>query len=259
MISSMKKIFSVVLLACVCASWALADDVHKPEMQLADHSFFDPTRKQKVEEPYKFRVEYRLEVGYVQNWQHSKRLNFPDMYLNGGRIGATFTFVLPEHFTIETGLLYSLTYGKHQQHFRSVGTDTTQVEYIQHRVTEHNLTIPVRCFYMIPVWKKLNLFFYTGPQLHIGLAQKDHLTTYLSGATQTWVEAQGIATQPCDRLDDELVRANIQWGIGGGIEWDRYRLESGYDFGLNNLVRHPRIDGQHMWEWGWNISLSYKF
>jgi hypothetical protein len=112
---------------------------------------------------------------------------------------------------------------------------------------------------MIPVWKKLNLFFYTGPQLHIGLAQKDHLTTYLSGATQTWVEAQGIATQPYDRLDDELVRANIQWGIGGGIEWDRYRLESGYDFGLNNLVRHSRIDGQHMWEWGWNISLSYKF
>ena len=103
MISSMKKIFMVVLLACVSATYALADDVRKPDFLIADNSFVDPTRKQKEEAPYRFHVEYRIEAGYVQGWQHSKNLSFPDMYLDGARLGATFTFVLPIHFGLETG------------------------------------------------------------------------------------------------------------------------------------------------------------
>jgi hypothetical protein len=60
-------------------------------------------------------------------------------------------------------------------------------------------------------------------------------------------------------MADELIRANIQWGLGGGLEWDCYRLQSGYDFGLNNLVKHPQTAGQYMSEWGWFISFSYRF
>ena len=60
-------------------------------------------------------------------------------------------------------------------------------------------------------------------------------------------------------MTNDLVRANIQWSIGGGFEWDRYRLQSGYNFGLNNLVRHPQTQGQYMSEWGWFVSFCYKF
>jgi hypothetical protein len=60
-------------------------------------------------------------------------------------------------------------------------------------------------------------------------------------------------------MQDELIRANIQWGLGGGLEWDRYRLQAGYDFGLNNLIKHPVIDDQQMWQWGWFVSFCYKF
>ena len=62
-----------------------------------------------------------------------------------------------------------------------------------------------------------------------------------------------------DRMADELIRANIQWGVGGGLEWDRYRLQSGYDFGLNNLVRHQQVSKQYMSEWGWFVTFSYRF
>ena len=43
------------------------DDTKKPDMQIADNTFFDPTRKEKIEEPYVFSVDYRIEVGYAQH------------------------------------------------------------------------------------------------------------------------------------------------------------------------------------------------
>lgn len=231
----------------------------QPDIQRADNSFFDPTRKQAQEEEYHFGVEYRLEAGYIQPQQRSRNQTYADMYQHGVRLGATFTFLLPRHFSMQTGLLYSLSYGRQQQHWRSQDAPTVQEEYIQHRILEHNLTVPVRCFYTIPLWKQLNMFVYGGPQLQIGLAENDYLTKHLSSKTETWLQSQSIPTEPYDRMATELHRVNIQMGVGGGLEWDRYRLQAGYDFGLNNLVRQPLVTGQHMWEWGWYASFSYRF
>ncbi len=253
----MKRILFILLICAVGVS-AYADDVRKPAMQIEDNTFFDPTAKQR-EESYKFGVEYRLEVGYAQHQQRTRNLSYPDMFLHGVRVGATFDFLLPYHFSLQTGLLYTLTYGKNEQHWRSMNPQTTQTEYITHRVLEHNLTIPVRAYYTITLWKQLRMFFYTGPQLHIGLAEYDYLQTHLSTAAQTWLETNGVPTSPYDRFADELIRANIQWGLGGGLEWDRYRLQAGYDFGLNNLARPRGLDNRHMVEWGWFISFCYRF
>jgi len=254
-----RRIEIIVLLAVLCAGALWAEDRKKPDYQIADNTFFDPTKKAETEQRYQFGVEYRLEVGYAQHDQRVRDLSFPNMYLHGVRLGATFTFRLPLHFGLQTGLLYTLVYGRNEQHWRSMDAPSVQTEYIRHRVLEHNLTIPVRAYYTIPLWKQLNLFFYTGPQLHIGLAQSDYLQNHLSAGTKAWLEGQGVHTAPYDRYADELIRANIQWGLGGGLEWDRYRLQSGYDFGLNNLVKHPQVKGQHMAEWGWFVSFSYKF
>lgn len=248
----------LILLICVAGMDAYAQD-RKPAYQIADNSFFDPTRKTEKEESYKFGVEYRIEAGFVQHHQRSVNMTYPDLFLHGARLGATFTFKLPAHFGLQTGLLYTLLYGQNEQHWRSMDAPSVQSEYIRHRVLEHNFTVPVRAFYIIPVWKQLNLFVYAGPQLHIGLAENDYLQTHLSGGAQVWLNEQGIATEPYDRFADELVRANIQMGIGGGIEWDRYRLQGGYDFGLNNQIRHKTDLNRHMWEWGWYVAFSYRF
>ena len=108
---------------------------------------------------YHFGVEYRLEAGYVQHSQRTRKLSYPQLYLDGFRFGATFTFLLPMHFSLQTGLLYTFTYGKNEQHWRSMSIEATQTEVIKNKVFEHNLTVPVRVYYTIPLWKKLNLFF----------------------------------------------------------------------------------------------------
>lgn len=255
----MRRILSIALLTVLCAGAVLADDSNKPAFQIADNTFFDPSKKVVKEDPYVFGVSYRVEAGYVQHWQRSQANSFPTLYLHGVRLGATFTFALPKHFDLQTGLLYTLVYGRNNQHWRSMDAPSTQTEYIRHRVLEHNLTVPVRVYYTIPLWKQLNLFFYTGPQLHIGLAENDYMETHLSDGTKTWLQSLDVATEPYDRMSDQLIRANIQWGVGGGLEWDRYRLQSGYDFGLNNLVRHPQTANQYMSEWGWFVSFCYRF
>lgn len=255
-----KKIYCTLFLVCVCAYTYAQESVRQPDLQVADNSFFDPTRKEKKQETYKFGVEYRLEAGYVQANQRTKNYTYPDIFLHGARVGATFTFLLPLHFSMQTGVLYSVTYGRNEQHWRSMDAPSVQTEYIRHRVLEHDLTIPVRCFYTIPLWKQLNMFFYTGPQLQVGLAQTDYMQLHLSEGTLQWLQEKGVHTEPYDRLGSgELYRTNIQMGLGGGFEWDRYRLQAGYDFGLNNLVKNKIIDSQHLWEWSWYVSFSYKF
>ena len=255
----MRKLGIIVLLTCLSAGALWADDTKKPAFQLEDNTFFDPSKKNEQKEVYTFGVTYRIEVGYVQHQQRARDISFPDMYLHGVRLGGTATFALPLHFDVQTGLIYTLLYGRNEQHWRSMDAVTVQKEYINHRVLEHNLTIPVRVYYTVPLWRELNLFFYTGPQLHIGLAETDYMEPHLSDGAKTWLEGQGIKTSPYDRMSDELIRANIQWGVGGGLEWAQYRLQSGYDFGLNNLVRHPKISGQYMAEWGWFVSFCYRF
>lgn len=255
----MKKTGIIVVLLVFFANAMWADDPRKPGMLIEDNTFFDPTAKDEDEVPYIFETEYRVEAGYVQHWQRAHDISFTDMYLHGVRLGATFTFILPKQFSMQTGLYYTLLYGNNDQHWRSQDAASVQTEYIHHRVLAHNLTIPVRAYYTIPLWKKLNLFFYTGPQLHIGMAQNDYMETHLSDGTKTWLASQGIPVAPYDRMTDELIRANIQWGVGGGFEWDQYRIQSGYDFGLNNMVKNKQIPTQYMSEWGWYVSFSYRF
>lgn len=255
----MRRIGYIVLFVCLCAGALWADDRIKPAMQIEDNTFFDPSKKEEAQEPYSFSVDYRLEVGFLQNWQRVRKVEFPDMYLNGVRLGATFTFNLPLHFGLQTGVLYTLVYGSNEQHWRSMDAPSVQTEYIRHRVLEHSFAVPVRMYYTIPLWKQLNLLFYTGPQLYIGAAENDYMETHLSEGTKNWLDGQGIPTEAYDRMTNDLIRANIQWGLGAGLEWDRYRLQGGYDFGLNNLVKHKQTKDQHMAEWGWFVSFSYKF
>ena len=248
----------VGLMACV---GAYADDTKKkqPDLQIADNSFFDPTKKKVEEEAYHFGVEYRIEAGYVQHSQRTRKLSYPQLYLDGARLGATFTFLLPMHFSVQTGLFYTFTYGKNEQHWRSMSIESTQTEVIKNKVYEHNLTIPARVYYTIPIWKQLNLFFYTGLQINIGLAEQCNMTKDLTPATEAWLISQGIAVDDYDRMDTDRTRVNAQWGLGGGIEWDRYRLQSGYDFGLNNLAKKNDATYRYMAEWGWMVTFSYRF
>ncbi len=230
--------------------------------------FFDPTRKQaKPKEPYVFSTDWRLQVGYVQNWQHSNSGNMMNPYLHGVEMGATVDFNLPVHFSLQTGLLYTVTYGIIEQHWpaTSIEAQHTDGDYIRHHIMEHQLSVPVRAFYRQPLWRQLSMFFYGGPRFVVGLAQPDYLQLHLSDTygsvigSKEALEAMGIRTENYDRYAvNDLYRFNMQLGVGGGFEWDKYRLQAGYDFGLNNLAKTRSVAQQHMWEWGWYVSFVYK-
>ncbi|MBQ0137068.1 MAG: PorT family protein [Bacteroidales bacterium] len=227
-----------------------------PELQTNDQVFFNPDAK--TEDEYHFHIEYRLEGGYVQHWQHSKNTD-SRLYLHGGRIGMTFDFMLPYRFSIQTGLLYTIAYGTTKQKWGVADEEESYAacNYMQHRVTEHWLAVPIRAYYNIKLWKKLNLFFYGGPQLMIGLYEEDNIKNNLPPIITQYLNNQDIPTGTYNRFKDELYPVNIQIGIGGGLEWDCYRLQAGYDFGLNNQIKHPVAD-QHLWEWSWFVSFAYK-
>lgn len=255
----MKRILSIFLIVCAYTTVSAQSTNTLPISGLEQHDFFDPTKKQE-KAPYVFGIDYRIEVGYVQNNQRTTNLSYPNLYLHGARLGATFDFRLPLHFSIQTGLLYTITYGVTDQRWPWTDKSAMQAEKIRHGILEHDLTIPVRAFYAIPLWKKLSMFFYVGPQLQIGLAEKDYIKTELTDATRAWLEANGRSTSSYDRLAaGELYRTNIQLGVGGGFEWDRYRIQAGYDFGLNNRVKNKINNDNQMWEWQWNVSFQYRF
>ena len=258
----MKQPFKhiVLVLSCVLVS-ALS--------MAQQETFFDPTRKpEKPKEVYVFSMDWRLQAGYIQHWQHSNTENIMNPYLHGMELGATVDFNLPLRFSVQTGLLYAVTYGRTDQHWpaTSIEAQHTDGDYIRHNIMEHQLTVPIRAFYRIPLWKELSLLFYAGPKFEIGLAQPDYLDlSHLSdsygsviGSKEALAE-MGVRLENSDRYAvGDLYRFNFLLGAGGGIEWDRYRLQAGYDFGLNNLVKHKYVAKQHMWEWGWYVSFVYR-
>lgn len=257
----MKKshiyIWCMVLGGLLLGNGLMAQDTKSmPDLQTAEPDFFDPTRKEAAEE-YKFGTEWRIETGFVQ-WQQRQNDSI-SMYLHGLRFGGTVDFLLPYHFSIQTGALASLTYGYQNQHWRSMTAESAQIEVLRHDIVQLELTIPVRAYYTITLWKQLRLFFYAGPQLQIGLTSYDLMTNNTSAPTTEWLQAQGIPLTNHDRYaDKQLYRTNIQFGLGGGLEWDRYRLQSGYDFGLNNLMRTPVVPTQKLNEWGWMVTFVYR-
>lgn len=253
----MKRIFILTyctLLVC-CAMFAqeAKNDLFVLEQEKA-------TKRSNMYENYVFSVTYGIEVGYAQDWQHSNTDSYPDTYFHGGRVGATFDFNLPYHLTLQTGLRYQLTYGHNLQHFRSVNNENAREEYLDHNILKHTLMVPVYATYTQKLWRQLALWFYTGPEFSVGIAQQDNIKGNISEATDKWLQTSGIMTESYDKYAaNELARFNMQWGLGGGLQWDKYRLLSGYSFGLNNLVKgHQTLyANSHMWEWGWFVSFSY--
>ena len=248
---------SLIVLGLLFTHAALyAQELSRTQPDLQTTEFFDPTQK-KTETPYRFSTDWRIEAGYVQWDERNKDTTL--VYQHGLRVGATVDFNLPYRFSIQTGALATLTYGLNQQHWASSTAESAQVERKNHHIVQLQLTIPVRAYYNIKLWKKLNMFFYAGPQLQIGLTNYDVIDNQTSELCTQYIQSLGQLTTSHDRyITKDLYRVNIQFGLGGGFEWDRYRVQAGYDFGLNNLYKTPTIPTQRLNEWGWMVAFGYR-
>ena len=257
---AMKLRFFIISICVACISTvALAQDHNNtmPDLFTADQGFFDPTRKTSEKEEDQFSTQWRLQLGYTQLDHRTK--DTTAVYQHGVKLGTTVDFILPRNFSIQTGALLTFTYGQNNQHWANVDDEDAQINILKHNLLQLQLTIPVRAYYNVNVWKQLNLFFFAGPQLNIGLTNYDILKANVSPSVLDWLQSQGIATDPYERyIKKDLYRTNIQFGLGAGLEWQRYRIQGGYDFGLNNILRSTSLSKLKMYEWGWYATFSYK-
>ena len=239
-----------------------------PDLQTKRETFFDPD-KEKPKEEYRFKAEWRIEAGYDQTQHRTRNATYPNLFLHGAKLGFTVDFMLPKRFSLQTGLFYTFNYGSAMQKFGPMSyedfttpdpvTGLVHSGNISHKLYEHRLAVPVYVYYNVRLWRELNMFFFTGPQLQIGVALRDNLNADVSTKTREWLRQGGLHVESYDRYkENELYRAAVQWSVGGGFEWSRYRLLAGYSFGLNNEVKTKRISNQQMWEWSWFVSVAFR-
>jgi len=181
---------------------------------------------------------YRLEVGY--NNPVRKGAAFSSTYFNGIQLGGTAEYDLKNNLSLLTGVLYNFVYSDKIQKYPNL-TSVKSISY------GHFLDIPLHVTYTYPFSKTLKGFGFAGPNINIGLFQSRKNTSTVSY----------IPSEYSDLYKDAVLnRLNFQLGVGAGVQWKKYQLKVGYDFGLNNL---NKLDTGTLNQNGYYITIGYKF
>jgi hypothetical protein len=193
--------------------------------------------------------KYALEVGYTNPMQVTKigDLKGSTTFFYGGKIGVTARYSLKSNpnASFLTGVLYSLVYADRQSGY-------TGSEMVSYKTTGHFIDIPLHAIYSLPISKNTSFFGYAGPTINIGIAQNMDVTSTLATTTNAVLGKFNMYKDS----EYKLNRLNLQIGIGAGIQWKKYQLKSGYDFGITNL---NKVDTGKMFQKGWYVSFSYQF
>ncbi|MBQ5626221.1 MAG: PorT family protein [Paludibacteraceae bacterium] len=174
-----------------------------------------------------------VQVGFTQP---TTRLNMPvsgkektltPTALNGFKVGVVYDATLVAGFGYTIGLNY--TFGAKKTDWKSVGSNTYPRSYKS--TMYHQLEIPVDWQYKFEIAKKTWFMLYTGPTLQCGLAFKESTYNQITSSGDITIDAK-------DRYNMKSVfalnRLNVTWGVGAGLQYERYFIRGGYDFGLIN-------------------------
>lgn len=178
-----------------------------------------------------------LEVGYNNPTQYKTTLyGDSTTFFNGVKVGLTTDYKINNNFSLLVGALYNLVYSDRLQ----IYSNAKSVRYVKYA---HYINVPVQLIYNLPVSNDFKFFALAGPTLNIGLGQMQ--STLSTVAT--------IPSAYTNMYNSSLNRLDLQIGAGGGVQWKRYQLKGGYDFGLLNL---DRLSIGGLYQKGWYVSLS---
>lgn len=186
-----------------------------------------------------------LEGGYF----NPKRVgpSTSETYFDAIRVGAMVEYDLKYNIGIQSGLLYNVGYSNKMQRYAVSGDSVVYTNW------SHAIEIPVRVVYNLPLFKDFKIFGFAGPNFQIGLIENQTIEAGLSDAL---TEMTGIQSGKYELYSQEkLNRINLQIGAGGGVQWRKYIIKSGYDWGLNNL---DRTKADKVRQGNWYITLSYQ-
>jgi hypothetical protein len=182
----------------------------------------------------------RLEVGYNNPSQYSSTVS--TTYFNGIKVGLTTELPLKNNFSLLAGVLYNLVYADKLEKY-PVSTYANYVTY------GHFLNVPIHLIYNLPVSKNLNFFGFAGPTLNYGLIQVQSTISTYSNTTY------GIPMAYTNLYKSNLNQLDLQIGLGGGVEFKRYQLKAGYDWGLLNI---NKLSTGNLNQKGWYVSFAVK-
>lgn len=151
----------------------------------------------------------------------------------GFNVGLTFDLSLPANFYLASGVEFTTKGAK----YRLDGVDgkiSANPRYIQ---------VPVHIGYKIHVLPSTNILFHAGPYWAYGVGGRNKI--------------DGEKYDFFGKGDNELAKRNdFGLGIGAGVEFWKFGVGIGYDFGLLNI---SRIDNTTIRTQNAYLSVGYKF
>ena len=153
--------------------------------------------------------------------------NLTPTVLNGFKVGVVYDATIVKGFGYTLGLNY--TFGAKTNEWEKYGEN--DYPRIQKQELYHQLEIPVDWQYKFEIANKTYLMLYTGPTLQVGLSYKQNTRKQMTSSGETASVDKDVYT-----MDGvfALKRLNVTWGVGAGLQYERYFLRGGYDFGLIN-------------------------
>lgn len=182
------------------------------------------------------RLTNRIEIGYNNPAQYASGKS--STYFNGLKVGLTTELPLKNNFSLLSGVLYNLVYSDKLQNYPGA----TSVNYLSYA---HFINVPVHLIYNLPVSKELKFSVFGGPTLNYGISQTQGIISTYSGITTTYTN---------DMYKSTLNQLDVQLGVGLSVQWNKYQLKGGYDYGLLNISKSTTLG--NLYQKGWYVSLS---
>lgn len=187
--------------------------------------------------------QINLEAGYFNPKQFKTTAG--ENYFDAARIGATVLFPWKYNLSLQSGLLYNIGLSTKKQLFPHDYS-------VNYTTWSHSAEIPLRVHYSIPLGKQWSLFGFAGPNLQIGIIQYTQIDANLNTIL---TQMSGIESGNINMYQDNLHRINLQLGAGGGVQWKKYSLKGGYDWGMNNL---NKLSDSNIYQKNWFVSFGYQ-
>lgn len=189
---------------------------------------------------------FRLETGYYN--PGLRGADTSTTYFNSFRVGATVEFQLYKNISVSGGAMFNVLYSNKHQGYRNS-------QYLNYMTYGQTIDFPVRLTYSYPFSKDIKAFVYGGPNLRWGLNLNRGIVSTLDSAN---IKFTGQTSKMQNLYSSSIVyRLNLQLGVGGGLEWKKFMLKSGYDFGLFNMNREATT--RKLYEGGWYITFGHQF
>lgn len=157
------------------------------------------------------------------------------------QVGLTWSPEFRYGIGIQTGLFYEMSC--QSKTVEIAGVTTTG------KLSDHNLSIPLRVqwrYEIVPDW---SVFVYTGPSFDIGVGGKLKQSGEFMGE---YVSTEESIYNP----DSGFKRFNMLWGVGAGVRWKFLQLRIGGDWGLLDV---NTLDVKTTLSKPLHVTLSYIF